>query len=56
MKEIRRTICLMITKAAYFYENESEIFHELRKIKSPLKGSIGLTREFTIRYDEKKEE
>ena len=41
-------------KAAYFYENESEIFHELRKIKSPLKGLIGLTREFMIRYDEKK--
>ena len=41
-------------KAAYFYENESEIFHELRRIKSPLKGLIDLTREFMIRYDEKK--
>lgn len=41
-------------KAAYFYENEAEIFHELRRIKSPLKGLIDLTREFMIRYDEKK--
>lgn len=41
-------------KAAYFYENETEIFHELRRIKSPLKGLIDLTREFMIRYDEKR--
>ena len=41
-------------KAVYFYENEAEIFHELRRIKSPLKGLIDLTREFMIRYDEKR--
>ena len=31
-----------------------KFFHELRRIKSPLKGLIDLTREFMIRYDEKK--
>ena len=41
-------------KAAYFYENESEIFHELKRIKSPIRGLIHLTREFMMRYDEKK--
>lgn len=41
-------------KAAYFYENEAEIFRELRRIKSPLKGLINLTREFMTRYGEKK--
>lgn len=41
-------------KAAYFYENESEIFHELKRVKSPLRGLINLTREFMTRYDEKK--
>lgn len=41
-------------KATYFYENEAEIFRELRRIKSPLKGLIDLTREFMIRYDEKR--
>lgn len=41
-------------KAAYFYENEEEIFHELRRIQSPTKGLIYLTREFMTRYDEKK--
>lgn len=39
---------------AYFYQKEEEIFHELKRIKSPLTGLINLSREFMVRYDEKK--
>lgn len=41
-------------QSAYFYQKEEEIFHELKRIKSPLMGLINLTREFMTRYDEKK--
>lgn len=39
---------------AYFYKKEEEIFHELKRVKSPLTGLIHLTREFMTRYEEKK--
>ena len=41
-------------KGAYFYQKEEEIFHELKRIKSPIMGLVKLTREFMKRYDEKK--
>ena len=40
--------------SAYFYKKEDEIFHELKRIRSPLTALINLTREFMMRYDEKK--